>query len=260
MKKLRDIVPKKNLLFLSIKKGKVNIREKYEAVKTIQGAGSLHHYENNRKADTRPSTKLIGHYQKSLSEEQVNSIQHYANDGYKDINTSLFHKARNPKHDIHPDVDKHVQHMDNAMKVKKTPYDMKVFSGIQDHPMRGYNAQLSENGSLHAHLPAFTSTSISHNVARSMAYFKKRDENGETVSHMIKIHVPKGSNGHYVEHLARMGSDEKEFILPRNSQIKIHPTPHVITRKYYNKRKGEELTHKYHIWHARLVHDGEKEV
>lgn len=254
MKKLRDIVPKRNLMFLSIKKGATQlVTEKYVPEKSLKVHLVPHHSERIRQEDTRPMNRMIAHYKNApLESHHITTIEHYTGQGHRDINKALWHQHK------HKHTEQHITNLDEVMKMKQTPSDMKVYSGIQHHPMEAYPKK-EDSGALHVHLPAFTSASLSHNVARGFAGKKlKKDEEGTLHSHILKIHVPKGSNGFYASHLSEYAMDEKEFVIPRNSQMKIHPTPHTIIRKY--PLYGKEQTHHFHIWHARLVHDGEKEV
>lgn len=72
------------------------------------------------------------------------------------------------------------------------------------------------------------------------------------VSHIIQIHVPKGSHGIYSSGYSNY-PDEKEFILPRNSKLAIEKQP-----RFHSS--GSSYASDHAVWHARLMHDGTKEV
>lgn len=76
--------------------------------------------------------------------------------------------------------------------------------------------------------------------------------------HMIAIHVPTGAHGLY---MPNHGSDawafEKEFLLPRDSKIKVSSKPIVSLSK--TSLQGFHKNGSV-IWPAKLVHDGTKEL
>jgi hypothetical protein len=48
------------------------------------------------------------------------------------------------------------------------------------------------------------------------------DANGITHRHILKINVPKGSQGAYISHVAK--SNYGEFVMPRNTEMKYSHT------------------------------------
>lgn len=99
------------------------------------------------------------------------------------------------------------------------------------------------------HIPSFTSTSISPQVARDFA--RARDgESGKEV-HILKIKVRKGQKvGGYVQPHSYHG-DEGEFLIKPNHLLKIDKTPNT-----YTSTDGRPAIH---VWHAHILEPHEIE-
>ena len=159
---------------------------------------------------------------------------------------------------------KHIKGLDKALTHHKTPKRMTVFSGVGFHP--GMAAAQHPKG--HVHMPSYTSTSIHPHEAANFAkalpkgspgdnyqrYSPAKDRKKEGADHHImKINLPKGHHGAYIADHSWI-PDEKEFLLPRNQRMKIHPTPEV------KEFKHGKATHRMHIWSATPVSDKKKAV
>lgn len=120
------------------------------------------------------------------------------------------------KHDP-PKEEARTEKMDSLMKVHKTPEDMHVFSKTIHDPR-----VLKDKDSM-VHHPAYMSTSLSRGIAKNLKWSFKKDEAGDTHHHILKIAVPKGSEGAYVDKHSAIPS-QREFILPRGSNMKYHDT------------------------------------
>ena len=99
--------------------------------------------------------------------------------------------------------------------------------------------------------PAYLSTSL--DKQKAYLFSKKhssRDENDIIHRHMLKIHVPKGSNGMYVENNVGLRG-EKELILPRDTKLR-----HIKTEKK-EETLPEDKNYKTHthLHHMELVND-----
>ena len=99
--------------------------------------------------------------------------------------------------------------------------------------------------SIKAHLPAFTSTSIDPTVAEDFS-----TETPGKHKHILKIHIPKGSeHGRFVGHVSRFEL-EHEFLLNKGRNLKIHPKPeHFVTSR---KDEGMLKPVHYFVWHAHI--------
>lgn len=120
--------------------------------------------------------------------------------------------------------------MDGALN-RRTGESFKVFSGLGFNPTK----QLDKHGRIH--FPAYTSTSLAKDTAASFMY---PDEDGNR--HMLRVHINPHDHGAYIGHV--QGADEKEFLLPRGTTLKIH--------NQHNPEIDEEGTR---IWHATVEHD-----
>lgn len=125
----------------------------------------------------------------------------------------------------HSDIPK----LDKALNRHTLNRDVHVWHGVGFNP----DHEASKSSSRTIQLPGYTSTSISPHVA-------KRFGGG----HIIHIHLKKGDAGHYLGSRSR-NSNEYEHLLPRNTKLKIHPTPTVF----------HDSLGKRHIWHAEIVRE-----
>jgi hypothetical protein len=152
----------------------------------------------------------------------------------------------------------HIEGLDNALNHSKTKKPMTVFSGVGFNP--GKMAEKHPENNLY--MPSYTSTSIDPKVASTFSKPLYKDSTGETMDHMydpdkdekeegadnhiLRINIPKGHSGAYMGGTSSL-PEEKEFLLPRQQTMKIHPTPetHEFTDGY--------VTHRMHIWDATPV-------
>ena len=99
--------------------------------------------------------------------------------------------------------------------------------------------------------PAYLSTSLDKKRAEYFSSKNKNyDKNGIIHRHMLKIHVPKGNNGMYVEKNVGLRG-EKELILPRNTKLR-----HIKTEKKEGvlPQNNNYKTHT-HLHHLEVVND-----
>ena len=126
--------------------------------------------------------------------------------------------------DRYPEHELHAKMMDKAVKTHTAPEDFHVYSGLRKSPEHN----LPKDGNVH--MPAYTSTSLDKRTAR---HFARADDNSThwdgsksftPPKHILKIHVPKGHHGAYVDHHSE-NPGEQEYILPRDTKLHIHHTP-----------------------------------
>jgi hypothetical protein len=193
--------------------------DEYDNYKAAKGGHELH--------------KQLVENDKSVGKD-VDHVKSYTRDSSY-LNRHLYNR--------HVDGEKHddevrginIKAMDKAVTRNKLKHDMHVYSGVTWHP--GNVAK--QHPDRHVHLPAYTSTSIDKQTAHS---FATGDENNQ--QHVIHFHLKKGQAGKYVEHHTE-NPGEHEFILPRNTTIKIHPK----ADRYYDHVSDTET----HVWHAHVV-------
>lgn len=142
--------------------------------------------------------------------------------------------------------------LDKALDEHELKEPMTVYSGVSFNPRQ--KAQ-----GLKMHLPAYTSTSISKKVAEGYSsYHAKTAHNGDVHKHILQIQLDKGQKGRYVgtdsKHRGNIDAPisdyvhEQEFILPRKSNLEIHPVP----EKYETQHEdGTKTIH--HIWHSKII-------
>jgi hypothetical protein len=152
------------------------------------------------------SDKLEKHYSQ-WTPTHSKTIQSYTAGPFRNVNTRILHGETT-------DIDHYsMHHMDEALKVHRTPAPMTVYSGVNsDHAQDILHSDK-------VHHPAYLSTSLSFHTADCFGkdtHFKPR----EIHRHVLQIHVPEGHPGGYVEHVT-MVPQEHEFIMPRDSVLKI---------------------------------------
>jgi hypothetical protein len=176
---------------------------------------------------------------RSLSKEEARVTNDYCGVESAEINRSLI--ASHKKDDgIHPKVKDRVKHLDNVTR-HPIGQDLHVYSGV------GFDPKKHVDSSGHLHLPAYTSTTHHKGTAHWFAGAsggEQRETDPRKKKHVLHIHL-KASDlaAHVSEHNPNEG--EHETILPRNTTLKIHPTPTI-------------LSDGTHVWHAR-VHKQEKD-
>lgn len=176
-------------------------------------------------------------------------LQHYTASGASRLNSALYRqKTLENIKDRDPSIAEDIVDLDNALHKHRTPHDMHVYSGIEFNPKR-LGHQGDQSGIYKVHLPAYTSASLHPKIAE---YFGKRHDSNDGAINIVKIHVPKGSRGAYIDHIS-LNQGEREFVLPRGSKLHIHPEPTVTMTK-------GSFPDKLHVWHAKLVHDGVEPV
>jgi hypothetical protein len=163
-------------------------------------------------------------------------IRHYSDDS-NDLNTTLFKDHRYGRQSERHIGDHDTKGLDAAVNRNKLKHDLNVYSGVGFHP--GHMAARHPEG--HVHMAAYTSTSIDKHTALEFAS-EHEDENDE--HHVIHFHLKKGQKGKYAApHAIPSVEHEREFILPRQTTVKLHPEPTV-------HRSGGSI---YNIWHAHVV-------
>lgn len=133
-----------------------------------------------------------------------------------------------------------LQKLDTEVGKHKLDHPLHTYSGVGFHP--GKLAAQHPEG--HVTLPAYTSTSLDKNVAKGFAdtagYVK--DKGTPLDKHIIHFKLPKGQRGKFIGKNSEYPG-EQEYLLPRNTKIKIHPKPKMV------KRLGKI----YHVWTAHPI-------
>ena len=185
----------------------------------------------------------LGKISKSLEKHLASESEARSNNDY--LHKKFMKKStKNESHedriaDISKDISKH-----------EAPHTFNVYTGLKGNPFTKSDrfgvhiTGRNKDGSFQGHLPAFTSTTIQPDVAADFA-------SGTYASHkhMLKIRIPKGSkHGAYVGHISEH-PHEREFLLDKGKNLKIHYKP-----EYYRKKEEGDVNH-YFIWHAKIDED-----
>lgn len=157
---------------------------------------------------------------------------------------TLSQKMKDPGKIIH-----HKIGMDNLLSKYKTPIDFHVFTGLHEPPVKAWHKLKVP---LHMVHPGYISTSLHKNIAQNFAYSRlfttlreptisndDYSQKGELQmhKHILRIRVPKGQHGYYAHHNSTVPR-EHEFILPRGTNLKIHPYPTISTARYPITQNG----------------------
>ena len=131
--------------------------------------------------------------------------------------------------------------LDKITKKSKLSKTTIVHTGVRHDP----STLTDEHG--HIHLAAYTSTSDNHDTARKFAVLQaSRNDKSLTdkkPGHVISIELKKGHHAVSIQSKSRF-REEQERLLPRNTKLKIHPTPTISTDS-----DGREI----HNWTAHVV-------
>jgi len=272
VKKPIKVVSKYKVIFAGITKKPKRLKE----------SPNFHSYLKDRSAISPEEHGKFQHMIKSRRSDEANALyhqsqhealcDHYHPKHYTDLETEHLHSYTDDSSDLnkrlvaaHHDKEgvstmdhsyqEQIHHLDGVMRKRKTPFGFHVFTGVGFNPGKTF----SKGAHMHGHLPAYTSSSLTHTTAKTFAFGKTRNPDFPNLAknshpHVLKIHVPAGSHGIYTGDDLGYG-DEKEFVLPRNAKVRIHPVPSKRSVKRLDWT-GEEKIHTLHVWHAKLIHDG----
>ena len=131
-----------------------------------------------------------------------------------------------------------IKHLDKVTK-KPIGHEVHVYSGIGFDPHKHMNPEHNT-----IHLPAYTSTTHDKQIAHDFVASHYKDD--VTHHHILHIHMKPTDKAAHVSHLSKHPS-EYETILPRNTTLKVHPTPDILDHEDDNF--GKRITH---VWHATI--------
>lgn len=163
---------------------------------------------------TKISQEAKKHYSavaKTFKKHHREALDRYTKDDHGPIN-HLLRKGKLPDYYETSYKEKCHHLIDNLKQVTshKTPEDHVVYRGFG----HGVKLTMLKRGNV-LHDKGFTSTSMNPATAGS---FAREDKYG---NHMAKIHVPKGTKGHYI------GGGEQELILHPGTKFKVQGHSHV---------------------------------
>jgi hypothetical protein len=160
-------------------------------------------------------------------------------------NHDLLQKAKHEPlkyHETHTLLNNKVKAIDKALGSRKLKHDLHVYHGTSQFNPGELAAQHPEG---HIKTAAYMSTSIDKRKAAQFSGtrvthdYPNKGEFKPAGPHVIHLHLKPKQKGIYMgDHSAF--PEEHEFILPRNTTMKIHPEPEVL-------HNGT------HVWHAHVV-------
>lgn len=163
-----------------------------------------------------------------------------------------------------------IKNIDSAFTKKENHVGQNhiVYSGVPESPHKLFQLEASRTNTkpeevthVHAHLPAYTSTSTSKGIAGDFAMgeptgkMKKisgmkgwfQHMNGRdielTKKHILKIHVPEHHPSISIKSVSHHKA-ENEVLLHRGTRLKIHANPEIET---------DDIGHETHYWHADVI-------
>ena len=195
--------------------------------------------------------KLKSHYKFDGDGIHASAIAHYTGiAGSRNLNQHLIKTNGIAKK--HKSL---IKHLDSALTKHKTPHAFEVHTGVgAKHPLHQH-LNGKHKGPIKLVHHAYTSTSLEHKYTQYFAgehtvlekHKGKIPAAQHTHIHTITIKVPKGHHGAYVDHLSN-NRGEKEFILPRDTKLHVHPKPSTKTTKH-----GSDVYYHHHTWTATIA-------
>lgn len=159
--------------------------------------------------------KLVSHYHDvTTNPTYAKHIEEYTNNS-SNLNRKLLHGDNLTDSESH-----HVMMLDDVTSHTKTPEGIILYSGTS----RIHGNELMRKSIVHH--PSFVSTSLS--VNRAMDFASRN--NGD----LLQLHIPEQHKGVYIDHISDFS--EREFLLPRGLNFRIHPDKEKVlitpTRKF----------------------------
>ena len=169
-----------------------------------------------------------------IENQALDLMQHYHHTKYSPFHKTAIAKYTNAwspynkkiirKEELDDDVIRDIGHLDTAMNVTKLHEPLTVYSGTDPA-----HAEILRNNSI-VHHPSFLSSSLSISKARGFA-----DQGDDGKGDVVAIHLPKGFSGVYTGDMSSIPS-EKEFILPRHTNLIIDPHKKEVVYSMDGKR------------------------
>lgn len=199
----------------------------------------FYQHENSHLGPTHMAVGRVMSEKHQFNDEEISHISNYTHSSWQ-LNEHLYNTAKNKKEPgkifiagfgKNYDIDG----LDKATNKHSLEHDLHIYSGLSFNPHK----ELSKNKTGLVHLPAFTSTSVSKDIAFNYA---KHNQTGG-IKHILHIHMKPGDRGAYIDQHS-VYNGEHEMLLPRNTTLKVHPKPHI----------EEKDGHTVHVWRAVIHH------
>jgi hypothetical protein len=170
-----------------------------------------------------------------ISKEHAETLRYYSGPDSAVINKKLIDDHYGKKPDSSGSlpkeyIDKAIKHLDKITS-HNIRRQLHVYSGLGFDPSKHVDSQG------HLHMPAFTSVTHDKNVAHKFAQTNHKEGRTEA-KHILHIHLKSYDRATHISGHAFV-PDEHESILPRNTTLKVHPEPTM-------------LSDGTHVWHAQV--------
>jgi hypothetical protein len=216
------------------KRLKLPLKEEASTVKTEDW---LHENQNGGRSAHKITKELLDDAD-PISKEHAETLRDYSGHTSTDINQKLIDDHNGKKTNSSGSLSKEytqkaIKNLDQITRHNKIRRQLHVYSGLGFDPSQHVNSQG------HLLMPAFTSVTHDKNVAHEFA--QRNHEEGRTeAKHILHIHL---KSYDYATHISGHSDEpeEHESILPRNTTLKIHPEPTI-------------LSDGAHVWHAHVHH------
>jgi len=203
-------------------------------LRTIVESNFTKDWQTEKKDVKHTNDQLSNHY-KDFNEYQLHNVINYTGGFSKAINNHLWekHQGYDPGEGANESYGEMSKQIDSALKNYGAPKKLTVYAGIK------YDPRTKMDSNRIVHHPAYLSTSLTKNIAKGFGWNKSESDNKQETYHVLKIKVPKGHPGAYVEHFTK-NPGEHEFILPRGMKLRhIHTQTHNIPGGVYNQNVHE---------------------
>jgi hypothetical protein len=179
------------------------------------------------------------HDMSKLEPNERAALGHYSSSSFY-LNRDL-HDARAEGRGPSPEHKEQTEHLDSALKKQKLPYPLTVHHGSY----ADIGKEAAKTSSREVHIPSYTSTSIKPSVATRFANLHHDPQTGKSVTHVLRIHLPKGHHGIYLGTRSSF-SNEHEFLMPRNTRLRIAEHPEIHPHRH-------DKDTQVHVWDAHPV-------
>jgi hypothetical protein len=214
------------------KRLKLSLKEETSPVKTEDWLGK----NENAGRSVHKITKELLDDANPVSREHAETLRYYSGPDSARINKKLIddHYGKKPDSSGSKEyIERAIKHLDKITRHNNIRRQLHVYSGLGFDPSQHVDSQG------HLRMPAFTSVTHDKNVAHKFAQIN-HEEGRTQAKHILHIHLKPYDQATHISGHA-FTPDEHESILPRNTTLKVHPEPTI-------------LSDGTHVWHAHVHH------
>lgn len=169
-----------------------------------------------------------------LNHRVIHSLSHYSGSGYDKINQALWHSYLHGS-EVPSDVRSHSDNILSVMHKEVHVGGLKLYTGVKESPATSAGLEWNSTRPIKLlHLPAFTSTSTSFDIAESFSSPDVTSEHHESdhhgtieagASHILELHYP--NKIHRAASIVDYSGakHEEEVLLGPNHTFELHPRP-----------------------------------